>query len=74
MIRTEEEHLAHYGILRRSGRYPWGSGGILKLLVIEAFLISVEILRKRVCLKQRLLKVMDITTTELRAAKIDCYC
>lgn len=26
MIRTEEEHLAHYGILRRSGRYPWGSG------------------------------------------------
>lgn len=27
MIRTEEEHLAHYGILRRSGRYPWGSGG-----------------------------------------------
>lgn len=27
MIRTSEEHLAHYGILRRSGRYPWGSGG-----------------------------------------------
>lgn len=27
MIRTHEEHLAHYGILRRSGRYPWGSGG-----------------------------------------------
>jgi hypothetical protein len=26
VIRTEEEHLAHYGILRRSGRYPWGSG------------------------------------------------
>lgn len=26
MIRTEEQHLAHYGILRRSGRYPWGSG------------------------------------------------
>lgn len=27
MVRTEEQHLAHYGILRRSGRYPWGSGG-----------------------------------------------
>ncbi len=26
MIRTEEQHLAHYGILRKSGRYPWGSG------------------------------------------------
>jgi hypothetical protein len=22
----EEEYLAHYGILRKSGRYPWGSG------------------------------------------------
>jgi predicted transcriptional regulator len=23
---TEDEYLAHYGILRKSGRYPWGSG------------------------------------------------
>src|SRR3954470_16440542 len=22
----EEDYLAHYGILRKSGRYPWGSG------------------------------------------------
>lgn len=27
MILDEENYLAHYGILRRSGRYPWGSGG-----------------------------------------------
>ena len=27
MIVPEENYLAHYGILRRSGRYPWGSGG-----------------------------------------------
>jgi hypothetical protein len=26
VIRTEEEHLAHIGVIRRSGRYPWGSG------------------------------------------------
>lgn len=26
MIIDEDNHLAHYGILRRSGRYPWGSG------------------------------------------------
>lgn len=26
MIIDNEDHLAHYGILRRSGRYPWGSG------------------------------------------------
>ena len=24
---VEEDTLQHYGILRRSGRYPWGSGG-----------------------------------------------
>lgn len=23
----EDDYLCHYGILRRSGRYPWGSGG-----------------------------------------------
>ncbi len=23
----EKDYLAHYGILRKSGRYPWGSGG-----------------------------------------------
>lgn len=27
MIVTEEDYLAHYGTLRKSGRYPWGSGG-----------------------------------------------
>lgn len=27
MIIKEENYLKHYGILRRSGRYPWGSGG-----------------------------------------------
>lgn len=26
MIIAEEDYLAHYGILRKSGRYPWGSG------------------------------------------------
>lgn len=27
MIIDEENYLQHYGILRRSGRYPWGSSG-----------------------------------------------
>lgn len=27
MIIDESDYLAHYGVLRRSGRYPWGSGG-----------------------------------------------
>lgn len=27
MIVSESDYLAHYGIMRKSGRYPWGSGG-----------------------------------------------
>lgn len=26
-IVDEDDYLAHYGIMKRSGRYPWGSGG-----------------------------------------------
>lgn len=26
-MRTDDNYLEHYGILRKSGRYPWGSGG-----------------------------------------------
>ena len=26
MILDEDDYLAHYGVLRKSGRYPWGSG------------------------------------------------
>jgi len=24
-VKVDEKYLAHYGILRKSGRYPWGS-------------------------------------------------
>jgi DNA-binding CsgD family transcriptional regulator len=27
VIIDEDVHLMHYGVIRRSGRYPWGSGG-----------------------------------------------
>lgn len=27
VVMDEDDYLAHYGILRESGRYPWGSGG-----------------------------------------------
>ncbi len=32
MLIDEEDYLAHYGILRRSGRYPWGTGGTVDQL------------------------------------------
>ena len=27
VVIDESDYLAHYGVIRRSGRYPWGSGG-----------------------------------------------
>lgn len=46
MIINEENHLAHYGILRRSGRYPWGSGKDAEQRA-RSFLGMVEDLKKQ---------------------------
>lgn len=45
-IISEDDHLAHYGILRRSGRYPWGSGED-SYSRSKSFLGMVEDLRKQ---------------------------
>ena len=34
---TRDRYMAHYGILRRSGRYPWGSGGNVETRSKEFF-------------------------------------
>ena len=46
VVLDEEEYLAHYGILRRSGRYPWGSGGTQNVRN-KAFLDHVAEMRER---------------------------
>lgn len=43
---NEEDYLAHYGILRRSGRYPWGSGKDAEQRG-RTFLSMVEDLKKQ---------------------------
>lgn len=68
MIRTEEEHLAHYGILRRSGRYPWGSGGTQSKRNKD-FLDTIEEQKKAGMTETEIARGHGITTTELRAAK-----
>lgn len=45
-VMTESEYLAHYGILRKSGRYPWGSGGTQSKRN-KMFLDTVADLRKQ---------------------------
>lgn len=68
MIRTEEEHLAHYGILRRSGRYPWGSGGTENKRNRD-YLDIIEGHRKDGMSDVEIARAYNITTTQLRAAK-----
>jgi hypothetical protein len=68
VIRTEEEHLAHYGILRKSGRYPWGSGGTQEQRNMD-YLGSIEKLKAQGLSESEIAKGHGITTTQLRARK-----
>jgi hypothetical protein len=68
LIRTQEEHLAHYGILRRSGRYPWGSGGS-ESTRNRSFLDTIDMHRKDGMSDSEIARGYGISTTELRAAR-----
>lgn len=68
MIRTEEEHLAHYGILRRSGRYPWGSGGTQNKRNRD-YLDYIDGFKRQGMSETEIARGVGITTTELRAAR-----
>ena len=65
---SEEDYIAHYGILRKSGRYPWGSGGTQSERN-QTFLGTVEGLRKEGLSETDIARGFGITTTQLRAAK-----
>lgn len=67
-IIPEENYLAHYGILRKSGRYPWGSGGPEKASN-KSFLGYVAQLQKEGLSEAEIAEGMGINTTQLRAAK-----
>ena len=69
MLIDEDNYLAHYGILRKSGRYPWGSGGSVEARS-RGFLGMVEQLKAQGITKETdIAKGLGMTTTELRAAK-----
>lgn len=67
MILEEGEYLAHYGILRRSGRYPWGSGGNVSTRS-RGFLDHIRELRTQGLSDATIASGFGMTTTELRAA------
>lgn len=63
-----EDYLEHYGIIRRSGRYPWGSGEN-PYQRNKGFLNYVDDLRKQGLSETEIAKALNTTTTKLRAAK-----
>jgi hypothetical protein len=65
----EDDYLAHYGILRRSGRYPWGSGGPETNAGPHSFLAYVDGLRKQGLSEKEVAAAVGSTVAELRAAK-----
>lgn len=60
------DELKHYGVLRRSGRYPWGSGGSVGQS--RSFLDTVATLRGRGLSEIEIASALNTNTTALRAA------
>lgn len=63
-----DAYLAHYGVLRKSGRYPWGSGGDREMLKGN-FVEVTNQLQRRGHSPKAIAEGFGITTTELRAAR-----
>jgi len=68
VIRTEEQHLAHYGILRKSGRYPWGSGNTQNKRNKD-FLDITRQLKREGMSEAQIAKMHGISVADLRAAR-----
>jgi len=60
-----EEILMHYGMPRRSGRYPWGSGDN-PYQHSGDFLSRVEELKKEGLSQKEIAEKIGLTTTQLR--------
>ena len=68
MNSVAEEILMHYGMPRRSGRYPWGSGDN-PYQHSGDFLSRVEELEKQGMKQTEIAKALGLTTTQLRTQK-----
>lgn len=68
MIIEETDYLMHYGILRKSGRYPWGSGDDVTQRS-KSMLDHVEKLQAQGVPEKTIAEGFGMTTTQLREAK-----
>lgn len=64
----EEDYLAHYGIIRKSGRYPWGSGEN-PFQRSDNFLSKMEELKAEGMTEKQIARGFGLTTTDIRAMK-----
>lgn len=62
---AEEDYLMHYGVKRRSGRYPWGSGKE-PYQHSGDFLSRVESLQKSGMSEKEIAETVGLSTTDLR--------
>lgn len=62
---SDDEFIMHYGIKRRSGRYPWGSGKD-PYQRTEDFIARIDNLKKSGMTEKDIATAFGLTTTELR--------
>ena len=67
-MEIKEEDLLHYGILRRSGRYPWGSGGTENTRN-KQFLDYVADLKSKGLSESEIAKGFGVSIAQLRAER-----
>lgn len=65
----ESDYLAHYGIIRRSGRYPWGSGDDVQVMRNKEFLDFVKDLKRQGMKESEIAKGFGMSIKQLRAAE-----
>jgi DNA-binding CsgD family transcriptional regulator len=66
---NEQDYLQHYGTPRRSGRYPWGSGGDIDNQRNPSFLDHVADLKKKGLSESQIAQGMGMSISQLRAKK-----
>lgn len=68
MTDNNDNELMHYGMPRRSGRYPWGSGKDPYQRTGD-FLTRIDDLKKQGLTEKEIADAFGLTTTQLRAQK-----
>ena len=68
MTDNNDNELMHYGMPRRSGRYPWGSGKDPYQRTGD-FLTRIDDLKKQGLTEKEIADALGLTTTQLRAQK-----